>query len=305
MRFARISRRPVAHVLTLVGLLFVSACGKDEPHRLSSADAFCEEWGKRACNTTVVANCSAPDEESCIDEQQRFCLTLVAERKYSEAGATECLQAVERAFADGALEGDEMAVVLELGPPCDRVQSGDTPSGGRCTKNSDCNIEEGFECVLRLTESGEPSGTCQIASYVGGGDRCKNDDVVCAEGFYCDGENCNRMSAEGEECSVVEPCAEELECVIEEGESEGSCEPRARVGRACEDDSDCQSRICAERSNGQWACATNILLEYSKPLCDNFRPPVSGGQSEPAPEPDDDTGSDAGRPSGHGADAGG
>ena len=268
--------RALSHWTLVAGLSALPAvlgsCGAKEDDKLANADSFCEEWGKRACNETVVGDCGAPDVDACIDAQKAFCLKLVDENAYSKAGAKECLDAVEKAYLDSRLDGAEMATVLNLGAPCDAVMSGDTPGGGGCTQNNDCDIEGGFTCVMRLQESGEPKGQCHVPTLGGGGERCTSPDVQCADGFYCNGSNCISNSEAGEQCSNTTPCASGLKCVIADGETEGTCENRAADGSSCLTPDDCASGVCSPSANDESICTKYVVLDVPKDICDNFRP---------------------------------
>ena len=87
--------------------------GSHDPY--GDVGSFCEQWGKAACNKTVVTNCSAASADKCVATQKEYCLALVSPSGYSSKFAKQCIQAVHDAYADAKLTASEYQVVTSLG----------------------------------------------------------------------------------------------------------------------------------------------------------------------------------------------
>src|SRR5690242_14446502 len=99
------------------------ACS-DAESAAENREDFCERWGAAACNDDVVSVCGATDAAACRLAQGRFCLDLVPETGFVDDRADACIDAVKAAYADSDLTAAELATVLRLGPPCDRLVKG-------------------------------------------------------------------------------------------------------------------------------------------------------------------------------------
>src|SRR5882672_6613871 len=93
------------------------------PDPLATRTGFCTAWAENACQSAVLDDCSSPSAEACQSTQSDFCLGIIPE-SYSSKHAKECLAAVKAAYKDGDLTGDELAVVIKLGAPCDQLSKG-------------------------------------------------------------------------------------------------------------------------------------------------------------------------------------
>jgi len=238
-----------------------SGPGSQDPYR--DVGSFCEQWGKAACNKTVVTNCSAASADKCIAAQKEYCLALVSPSGYSSKFAKQCIQAVHDAYADAKLTASEYQVATSLGAPCDQLEKGPGAEGDSCTDDSGCNTLDGLHCVIR---AGDSSGACYVPKVQDGGFPCDQPEQTCATGFYCDGSNCLARKAAGKACTDTEPCVETALCVS------GTCQAKGQTSDPCADDSDCQSNICAIAAGSvQGVCVDNIILGATEPLCTHLR----------------------------------
>lgn len=277
--------------LVLIGLAVPPACSVEEDNTPANASAFCEAWGNAACSALAVEQCSSPDRDTCATYQQADCLKRLDADLYSKAGANECLDAVRRAYDDAKLSAEELATVFGLEGDCARVQSTESPEGTQCESDAECDVAAGFACVVR-TDTGAPEGECHVPVTATGGNSCKDKDVVCTPGFYCNGSHCLARPAKGDDCSFAEPCLEELRCVGAGGS--GACADKLGLRAACTADDECASGLCSESSDGARGCATSVLLDFNKAICDAFGPPVANGDESPAADAGPATG-DAGQ----------
>lgn len=251
----------------------VVACGGSEPgpgtgsSSLNTANSFCKAWGTAACNASVVDACGADEAEACVTSQQSFCLDLLP-YGYDPKYAQECIDAVEAAYADADLSAEELAVVLQLAAPCDRLIKGAGEAGATCAEDTDCNTLVDLRCVIK---AGQSEGTCQVPVEVGGGDRCSGADQVCAAGYYCSGNNCIAHKEVGEECASDDECSPENRCTATV-DAAGECVERLDEAEPCTADAECQSNLCAmARGATEGVCVSDIRLSAVIPLCQDLR----------------------------------
>jgi hypothetical protein len=266
--------------LTALGILTSCSHKKDElAEKIATVRGFCDEWGARACNDTVVRLCSAATKGDCADSQSAFCESLIPDGKYSDLTALDCLAAVEDAYRDGVLTADEHETVTTLANKCDRVVSGSLSAGKSCFVDSDCNRDEELSCVKKTS----PIGKCQKPADppIGGGRDCSADEAVCEKGFYCDGKNCLAEKGQGDDCSVTLPCDAESHCLDADGHPVGAgdsadgggsttgiCAARKTTGGSCAIDDDCTSRICSPKAGSTTGvCSAQISLSPSDQIC--------------------------------------
>jgi hypothetical protein len=233
------------------------SCGDDKKDR--TREEFCRDWATAACSEEVVSLCQA-EEEECRQTQEDFCRDLVPE-DFSDAMGDACINAVERAYEDGDLEGEELAVVLKLGAPCDKLIVGEKTSGQSCDSNSDCDAAGGFECVRK---SDSENGKCEVPEVVKPGLDCSAAQATCEEGFYCDGDNCIGAKDPGETCTIQEECGVEAFC-----NDDGECEELRDTGAECTQDYQCSDGVCLEYE-GETSCTDRIRLARAEPLCDEL-----------------------------------
>ena len=124
-----------------------------------SASDFCDAWGERACSDEVVSVCQAPDVEDCRAAQRSACLEQLDADDFSPMMASDCLSAVEKAYADADLTADELRTTLRLEAPCDSLIVGPVAEGDDCDEHEDCDTASGFTCVFQADQD---MGTCQI-----------------------------------------------------------------------------------------------------------------------------------------------
>jgi hypothetical protein len=271
-------------LLTLTSVLTITllvGCGSDSdddapPNPLATVSGFCQAWAELACNPNVVNYCAADDADACQSSQSEFCEELVPSNGYDATNASDCLRAVENAYADGDLDADELMVVRALGGECSTLIRGDADEGEACDENSDCDTTAGFTCVQRAGDQ----GTCQVPREVDAGRSCSAADAVCDDGFYCDGRNCVERLPEDTECLDSSECAEDLRCeVTSNGEAgasgvpsgQGTCVPRAGTLDPCESHDDCVSGFCLALDGGAGECINQIRLARSEPICEQLR----------------------------------
>jgi hypothetical protein len=259
-------RRLLALSLVLVVALACSSSKKGSGSTANKTAAqFCENFGKAACNATVVSKCSGGGDniENCVSAQADFCMNaLVKPLYYSNEHAKACLDYVKKAYEDAKLTADEVKVVRELADPCDKLIEGPGDVGAVCTTIYDCNTLVDLSCVMR---AGETTGTCQVAEIVGGGFSCSQPNQICDTGFYCDGQNClARPNTEGASCSAEIPCAEDFKCLG--SATSAICTAKSDTGEDCTSNLDCKSGVCSGP-----ICVELVELTHTDPFCADLR----------------------------------
>lgn len=249
----------------------ILACSSPKPFEgqepfdpYATADGFCQEWARAACNDDVVSICGMTDDnEGCLESQEAFCDNSLEDENYVPDNARDCVDAVRSAYADGDLSAEELQTVRRFGPPCDTLWKGDSDEGEKCDEPSDCDTVDGYTCVRK----GETS-TCQIPEVVGGGRSCDEAQQICEEDFYCDGENCLERLDLDESCQSDEQCKADLRC---EG---GGCVERAGPAEHCTSDAECASNLCTIAfGDSSGICVSMVRLSASEPVCKDLRSP--------------------------------
>jgi hypothetical protein len=245
-----------------LGLLLILACScGDDEKKPRTREEFCRDWAAAACSDETVSACQAKDAESCRDTQEDVCRDLVPSDFSDEMGQA-CIDAIEAAYRDADLKGDELKTVISLGGPCDKLIKGDKDEGEDCDDDRDCDGPAGYECVWH---SDETSGTCQIPEVVGAGRDCSSKRKVCEVGFYCNGDNCIEAKDAGDACTIQAECGEGAFC-----NAMGKCEDKHAVSEACASDIECEDGVCYEY-DGEKTCTDRIRLGRSEPLCEQLK----------------------------------
>lgn len=247
----------------------VAGCSGDEEgpkadEALRTEQGFCREWAKRACNTRVVEQCSST-KEGCLDRQSRFCEDLVPSG-YSSVNAEDCLEAVERAYANAVLSTEDIDVVLKLGGGCSQLIKGRQAKGESCSDRYECDTVHGFECVIK---PGQELGTCQVPRFVVGGARCDAEDTVCDLDLYCDATSgrCFEPERINDACVSDVICGVDAFCQEQEDEEEGVCTAKLGGRAACVRNEECASGFCLP-SLGQ--CVSSITLTVESSTCNDL-----------------------------------
>lgn len=259
-----------------LALLAFSACTIEASGPKDTVDpsirnqsAFCTTWAKAACNDEVVANCNEVDTATCVLNQSAFCQTLVPEVGYSPSQAQDCIDAVKAAYADAALDSDELQLVLRLGGACSHLIVGPAKQGEACTQDTDCDTTRNYSCVIK---GGDATGTCQIPVIQPNGAPCDGLAMVCGGGAYCDaesGDNCLVTKAKGKSCTYDGMCADGLRCDIPDDSTDGTgtCDDKLANRAACSDDADCAAGICRSDT---LICTSRVVLTGVDPICQSL-----------------------------------
>jgi len=168
---------------------------------------------------------------------------------------------VRSAYADANLTKDELATVVRLGEPCDRLVRGAQGADETCTTDLDCDGPAGFVCVIKGSAT---TGSCQTPVVVQPGLDCSAESAVCTEGFYCNGDNCVGGGDLGESCVRNEECAEGF-C------SGGTCSATLAINSDCTLDEQCASGLCYRFSATEQVCIDRVVLSRTDPICEDMR----------------------------------
>lgn len=220
----------------------------------------------RACGPEVIDVCQAASASRCQASQKEYCLDLVPP-SYAPDQARVCLDAVEAAYADADLDGEELKTVTQLGAPCHLLVRGSGGADAPCTSSAECDGPRGFVCVIK---GGDIDGTCQIPEEVGGGFDCSEPQQTCEEGFYCNGENCIAHRRLDARCTVDTECGPEAYCEAVPPELDKVCTPRSDISEPCSSARECLSGVCL-LAGGESLCVERVRLSPSEPLCQSLR----------------------------------
>lgn len=235
--------------------MLLSACTGDKEPR--TREQFCRDWAAAACSEETVSACQASNAEECRQSQEDFCRDLVPKEGFSDVYGDECIDAVSAAYEDADLRAAEIATVLRLGAPCDKLIVGVKERGESCAADGDCDAPGGYVCVMK---SDKKTGTCEIPQEVGAGRDCSAAQKSCPSGFYCNGEYCVESRDVGAKCTIQGECGETGYC------DAGKCAERVEVDGDCSADHECASGICHEFI-GEKTCTDRIRLAKAEPVC--------------------------------------
>jgi len=248
-----------------------AGCSSTETHLDPNAtvSSFCENWGRQACSAKVVLACSGADKleteltESCVESQQAFCAQLLPSKGYSSQKATQCLRAVQTAYADGVLSADDIAVVRHRGEPCNHLVKGSQGVGESCASDDECDTLKNYSCVFK---SGV--GTCQIPALVANGTSCAAADAACNPDFYCGADQyCVHVKSAGNSCTESFECDTGLEC----DSHSSKCVMRVDA-TSCTKDDDCTTKVCDIPVNSATGrCVQSITLSGSSSICEDLQ----------------------------------
>jgi len=259
-------------ILPLVLVAIAAGCSSSKKRNTvdpyATEEKFCAEWAKAACKPKVVEQCSAVDVDSCIAKASSYCMGLVPPSYASSKYAKECVLAVGKAFEDGILKPEELAVVRDLAAPCDRLNEGSKGAGETCSASDECNALVGDVALTCIIKSGQSMGSCEVPVEVGGGFPCTGADETCADGFYCDGSNCIAKKGDGQPCTEDVPCGDDFQCLGVPGDMK--CAPKGDVSATCTADTDCKSGICAKPATGSGKCVNQVTLTPTDPMCSHL-----------------------------------
>ncbi|HVU05687.1 MAG TPA: hypothetical protein VHE30_28255 [Polyangiaceae bacterium] len=249
----------------LLGLEISCSGKKSSPAGPSYADreSFCHEWAARNCRPEVIDGCLAGGADACIASGETTCKAKVPDGKYSSAGAQDCLDAIDAAYADGKMSPEDRDLIVEFAGACSKVLSGSGSTGESCQSDSDCNREEDLACVRR---AGHASGLCEKPAPVDNGGSCSAEDAVCGDGYYCDsGNHCVEGGGDAAPCSDAEPCTTGFLCQAtptnggDGGVAGATCKALGQKGDPCETDDDCATRICVLVKADTYKCDDRIV----------------------------------------------
>jgi len=253
----------ISHRAIAVSVVLVSAAcglGDDSGTKERTRTEFCADWASAACSDEVLDVCNAESGEACQQAQAAYCMDLVPE-DFSDREGDACISAVKTAYADGQLRDDELATVLRLASPCDRVIVGPKAEGESCVQDSDCDRSAGLECVRKADAE---EGSCEQPEVIGAGRACDEAQQTCESGFFCDGSNCIEAKKAGAACSIQAQCGSDTRCV------DGTCTALLEDGAPCTDDIECKAGICYQYM-GERTCTDRIVLSRAEPLCEDLR----------------------------------
>jgi hypothetical protein len=203
--------------------------------------AFCAAKAHAICQ---ISDRCAFDAQQCEAYQDGLCrsdakqATASGTRVYNTANASTCVDALNRAFGNGATS---VAFQLLKGPgsladKCQRVFAGSAMMNSACTTDYDC--QGNLLCVL--ASPGGTSLVCAKAIPTQKGDYCQDPGSQCSTDTYCGKQPnnlwlCASAAGPGSVCNDAVPCVSEERCVA------GTCQMRLGLGDLCNSDGDCPS----------------------------------------------------------------
>lgn len=261
--------------LALLALpLAFTACarGADDappPPTLTTVEAFCEARATAECSEPTVTRCKVKDRAACVAARRTACKAAVPQGvKLVPQRAEACVAAVESAYADAKLAGEERAAIEAA---CEKgLFAGPFGPRARCTTDVDCDASQGLECVKAW---GAADGKCLVPVRVGPAAACGGEADRCPADSFCDGTTkvCTARHAEGQQCQDgYSACAVGLVC-LGSGPFGGRCVAKAVTGEQCSAHGECASGICEKPAKAAVGnCADVVDLSPLSDACTGF-----------------------------------
>ncbi|HTB74925.1 MAG TPA: hypothetical protein VK762_16865 [Polyangiaceae bacterium] len=241
--------RQVVGVGAGVGLVAALAVGcmakKSAPY--PDVTSFCDAKAEAECQIAMTCvidpdQCKVTRVADCNSDAMTATTNGTGTRKYTQANAQACIDALNSAYGGGnttvsfaALQGKGSIADL-----CGRVFSGNSSMNQPCQSAYDCT----GDLICAPVMPGSTSLVCASSMTVKEGDFCASPGSTCATDSYCGlpsasaAYQCEAAKLDGQSCDpVTAPCVSAERCV-----SAGTgqvCEARVQAGQSCQSDDDC------------------------------------------------------------------
>jgi hypothetical protein len=274
-----------------VAAVLVTGCSAKSSAPYPDVTSFCTAKAQAECQ--ISATCGFPSPTDCETARAALCNTDANEaattgsrtRKYTQANAPKCVDAINSVFGNNA---SKVSYAQLVGPGsvtdfCERVFSGTTAFNQPCQSSYDC-ADSADECVP--VSPGLTSLICAPPTKVGPGDLCQNAGDVCTDDTYCApsatvAATCAPSMQEGQSCETA-PCVSAQRC--ETLGSGPTCEPRVEAAGSCATSDDCApgAPYCDPYVNNK--CELGLSFATEAPDCIGF---AAGGAASAAGTGDD------------------
>jgi hypothetical protein len=246
-----------------------AGCGGDDstaipPDPYATEQGFCDAFAKAICNGSVVSACYGSDESTLAEDTARCVENATVnacnpgDYAYHRGGAEACLAAIQAAYADARLTGDELEAAREQ---CLAAFSDNGGVGSSCVRDEDCDGSAGLRCVAKPAQD----GTCQVP-VLSDGD-CSAEDAVCPDGEYCaklEGQEvyvCAPFVASGSPCSETILCDPDESLCITDMMMMSSCTPKTDNGQTCTENTQCKGGFCVRPTGAtEGTCVATLTL---------------------------------------------
>ena len=266
----------VPALAALAGIL-VAACSAKSSAPYPDVIGFCTAKAQAECQ---VASTCGIDPTACQTQRVSLCnadantaaSTGSHTRKYTQANAPACIDALNAAYANGNAKVLFAHLVGRgsITDVCERVFSGGAGQNDSCQSPYDCTGDNICSPVL----PGSTSFVCAAPTQVSAGGFCQNPGSVCAADTYCamptasGGYTCTPAKQEGEPCDAA-PCVSTERCEAT-GATGHTCEPRVAADKPCTTSDDCApaAPYCDPYVGN--ICTTGLSFATHAPDCKGF-----------------------------------
>jgi hypothetical protein len=274
-----------------VAAVLVTGCSAKSSAPYPDVTSFCTAKAQAECQ--ISATCGFPSATDCETARAALCNTDANQaattgshtRKYTQANAPKCIDAINSAFGNNASKVSYMQLVGagSVTDFCERVFSGTAAFNQPCQSSYDC-ADSTDECVP--VSPGLTTLICAPITKVGSGDLCQNAGDVCADDTYCApsttvAATCAPSMQEGQSCATA-PCVSAQRC--ETLTAGPTCEPRVEAAGSCTTSDDCASGApyCDPYVGNK--CEQGLSFATEAPDCIGF---AAGGAATAAGTGDD------------------
>jgi hypothetical protein len=234
---------------------FAAACSAKPPAPYADVASFCDAKAQAECQVAstcliVPDDCKAQRASLCNEDAVQATTTGSRARKYTQANAQACIDALNAAYGNGSTKVPYAQLVGtgSITDICERVFSGNASTNEPCESSYDCTgplicapVAPGV-----AADAGAGSFVCAPAVPVAEGQFCANPGSMCATDTYCaipstgPAYQCEPAKMDGQPCDpATAPCVSTERCEANTGVTGQTCMPRAIAGQACQTSGDC------------------------------------------------------------------
>ena len=273
--------RQVVGVGAGVGVIAALAVGcmakKSPPY--PDVTSFCNAKAQAECQIAMTClidpdTCATTRAADCNSDAMTATANGTGSRKYTQANAQACIDALDSAYGSGNTTVSFMQLQGKgsITDVCERVFSGNSSMNQQCESSYDCT----GDLICAPVMPGSSSLVCAPSVTVAEGAFCATPGSTCATDSYCAlpsagaAYQCVSAALESQPCDpVTMPCVSSDRCVPEG--SGQACEPRVKLGQACQSDDDCapEAPYCDPYLG---KCTPGQSFAAGAADCDGFQP---------------------------------
>jgi hypothetical protein len=232
-----------------------AGCAAKKPAPYPDVQSFCDAKAQAECQiaTTCLVDpseCQAQRASVCNADAETATVHGTGSRKYTQANAQACIDAVNAAYGGGNTQVSFAKLFGQgsITDTCERVFAGNSSMNQPCESSYDCTgslICAPVSPGSAPADGGVGPSVCAPIVTVQEHGFCSTPGSTCATDLYCavptagSAAECVPAQMESQPCDPVTlPCVSTQRCQAT-GATGQTCEPRAKLGQPCQTNGDC------------------------------------------------------------------